>query len=690
MNEELNAIFSKLFSTGSSTSPAAIFDAAGHFDARRLDAAGIAAGINTAFLIMLCGQSHPSYQEAENLIARMKESATWLNIASFYAQAINLIHQEIATVSEQDSVFLKHLHELKRWLVSMRHAYDEDETVEKIWSVFFPEGTGILNRWEECIDQLREKRTITVTSPNPSPIADPGKEILFTSNVLLTTSSSTASLDESPLSDGIKQRCLETDREEQAYWYDHPIPIGITCENNEVLYGLKGLDDAVEFERGRGNFTGEKITCVLSVSVTHRGLHHIAKAYLEEELRCRGGLKNINVFIITETDARRLIHEILVPCAHRFSDLRATEEVLESIGVDGEYGRHYSFLKAISAFWSIFIDPAIKATFKIDLDQVFDQDRLVEQTGQSAFDHFTTPLWGAHGLDSSGNPVELGMIAGALVNEQDIETSLFTPDITPPEKHPDMDEYIFFSTLPQAMSTTAEMMTRYTGPDLDGRNTCIERVHVTGGTNGILVESLLRHRPFTPSFIGRAEDQAYILSVLGELNERLAYVHKDGLIMRHDKESFAQDAIDAALVGKLIGDYIRILYFSAYARILSDDISAIKDHVDPFTGCFISKIPVTVVLLRFALKAASFFSRGEDSKGLEFIRLGTRRIQSALEFTSSASGTLKMQYKKERTAWNLYYDILLRIRQALKENEAFARDMCTRAQDIMNECFLDS
>ena len=186
------------------------------------------------------------------------------------------------------------------------------------------------------------------------------------------------------MSDDIKHRCSESALEEQVYWYDHPIPIGIPCGENEVLYGLKGLDEAVEFERGRGNFTGEKITCVLSVSVTHKGLHDIAKPYLEEELQCLGGLKNIDVCLITETDAKRLIHECIAPCARRFSDLRDPQEILEFIGVDGEYGRHYSFLKAISAFWSIFIDPAVKATFKIDLDQVFDQDMLVEQTGESA------------------------------------------------------------------------------------------------------------------------------------------------------------------------------------------------------------------------------------------------------------------------------------------------------------------
>ena len=163
----------------------------------------------------------------------------------------------------------------------------------------------------------------------------------------------------------------------------------------------------------------------------------------------------------------------------------------------------------------------------------------MEQSGSSAFEHFKTDLWGASGFDSKGAPIELGMIAGALVNERDIDKSLFTPDVLFPEKRISFDEYIFLSSLPQALSTEAEMMTRYTDDDLDGKKKCIQRVHVTGGTNGILVESLRKYRPFTPSFIGRAEDQSYILSALFRQKEDLAYAHKDGLIMRHDKEGFA-------------------------------------------------------------------------------------------------------------------------------------------------------
>jgi len=280
------------------------------------------------------------------------------------------------------------------------------------------------------------------------------------------------------------------------------------------------------------------------------------------------------------------------------------------------------------------------------------------------------------------------MIAGALVNEKDIGKSLFTPDVMFPDKDLTPEERIFFSTLPQALSTEAEMMTRYNTDDLDGQKKCIQRIHVTGGTNGIRIDSLRRHRPFTPSFIGRAEDQAYILSVLSGPSTQLAYVHKDGLVMRHDKEAFAQDAIKAASSGKLVGDYIRTLVFSAYARVLTTDISKLKHVVDPFTGCFISIIPKTVVCLRFCLKAASFFTAGESEKGLEFVTMGAPRIKDSLRFVDERNNPLKQSYEKERLGWDLYYDVLDEIEKGLKKEDDFALNLQNKARDMVRQCLL--
>ena len=134
------------------------------------------------------------------------------------------------------------------------------------------------------------------------------------------------------------------------------------------------------------------------------------------------------------------------------------------------------------------------------------------------------------------------MMAGALVNEKDISASLFTPDVTYPTPPFKGEDTIFCSRIPQALSTLSEMMTRYDSGDIDGENSCISRIHVTGGTNGILIEALRRYRPFTPVFIGRAEDQAYLLSALfsKDSGPLLRYFHNDGLFMRHDKHAFCR------------------------------------------------------------------------------------------------------------------------------------------------------
>ncbi len=657
------------------------------FDEEQTDKAGIAQTLNAAFLIVVAGKNHPAAPSALGFLTHMAESPEWRDAAEFYLSGIERTHHEIKAICSRDPEFADRLKTVSTWLSNKENLKKRQEVAEHFWSVFFPEANSLRTHWNELSEALRKKRTVTITRLNEAPINDPAQQILFTSNVLLTLPPAWKSADELPLSDDLKRTINLANREAQRYWYDHPIQIGVEPEKNEVIYGLRGLEDALEFERTRGNATDDaKLTCLLSVSVTHPSLQTIAKRYIEEELTKAGGLKNIDVYVFSEADTRRLVADILVPAALRYLGGADSKELLTVFGVDGEYGRHYSFLKAIAAFWQIVMEPEIKATFKIDLDQVFPQKELVEQAGASAFEHFTTPLWGAQGLDSQGRPIELGLIAGALVNESDIGKSLFTPDVGEPNRDLFPDEHVFFSMLPQALSTEAEMMTRYSTLALDGKRTCIQRVHVTGGTNGILISSLRHHRPFTPSFFGRAEDQAYIFSVYPNPGVKLAYAHKDGLIMRHDKKAFAQEAIQSAHIGKLLGDYVRILFFSGYGLILDDNISQLKDSFDPFTGCFISRIPTTVVYLRFALKAASFFAGGQDEQGLAFITDGARRIATALEFVQGEDSPLKHQYVKERRGWDLYYDTLSALEDALKKNDDFALDLRHKAKLIIGEC----
>ncbi|MBW1767862.1 MAG: hypothetical protein JRJ65_12560 [Deltaproteobacteria bacterium] len=541
------------------------------------------------------------------------------------------------------------------------------------------------------IDALRRKREIRIHGLNPDPIHNPAKEILFTSNVLLTIPAPDTNIDDLALSGILKRKMEQIKEEHQLYWYDHPIQVGVDPAENEVIYGLRGLDNAIAFEKQQGTVEKDiKVHCLLSVSVTHAGLQDVANACLEEMFKDVKGLHHLRIYALTESDTSKLVNEVFAPAVRHFFGLEDSHLLHEIIGVDGEYGRHYSLLKAIAAFWQVFLDPCIRATFKIDLDQVFPQNELVKESGFSAFDHFKTPLWGAWGKDEDGNQVELGMIAGALVNQQDIFHSLFTPDVGFPDDAIKGDEWIFFSRLPQALSTEAEMMTRYGNGVLNGRDRCIQRVHVTGGTCGILVKSLRKHRPFTPGFIGRAEDQAYILSVLfQESMGNLRYVHKDGLIMRHDKEAFAAEAIRSAYTGKLIGDYVRILMFSHYAKALPWPVEKIKNSIDPFTGCFVSHIPFTTVYLRLALQGAFYFNEGNPKGGYELLQMGTARLHKIIQELDKTPNPLKGRYLAEKKAWNIYYDILDRIEDGLKKGDRFALDMKEKATRLIKECEID-
>ena len=283
----------------------------------------------------------------------------------------------------------------------------------------------------------------------------------------------------------------------------------------------------------------------------------------------------------------------------------------------------------------------------------------------------------------------MGMLAGSLVNESDARRSLFVPDVAFPEVKETGESLVFYSQLPQALSTEAEMMTRYSGgTEPDGKSSCIQRIHVTGGTNGILVDCLRSYRPFTPSFFGRAEDQAYLLSVLFEMREGgyLRYAHRYGLVMRHDKEAFAGEAIEAARIGKMVGDYQRTLLFSHYAsHILPWPEKDIKDAIDPFTGCFVSRIPFTVVYLRFALKAMEMCARNLQDGAL-FIRSGAPRIREVMGKISGGGQYYLKAFRREKRGWDDFHDILDAVERSTEKGDAGMNDIISGARDIISGC----
>jgi hypothetical protein len=669
MDARLTALLGRLLDPGA-TGPGLPIADTGRWLAEDADAV---ARVAAAFLVAASGPAHPHHERASAILAHPPQGLTGL--ALFYRDGLDRIAAEL------EATFARDLQVAAGWdaaAAELAAATSAEGVAEASWRAFCPQARGIRGHEQLRIAELRDERTIEIAALVDDPITDPAREVLFTSNVLLTVPAASTDIDALPYPADLRHAIVAAADEPQRYWFDHPIQIGVEPDANELLYGLRGLDAAIAAEPRPG-----RTTCLLSVSVTHDGLAPIARRYLEAELAREGRLRYLEVVIVTEEDTRRLIDEVLVPALGP-TGAAAAAGLHQVVGVDGEYGRHYSFLKAVAGLWHVSLDPRVRATFKIDLDQVFPQAALLAETGATAFEHLCTPLWGASARDAERRELSLGMLAGALVNERDIGEGLFTPDVPIPERLPTLDEFVFFSALPQAISTRAEMMERYQGPGRDGAERALQRIHVTGGTSGIRVDALRAHRPFAPSWVGRAEDQAYLLSAIDRPGRRLAYAHAAGLIMRHDKEAFASQSMAAARIGKLIGDDVRILVFSAYLDALDssagggDGNGSIRRLLDPFTGCFASATPQTVVFLRSALRTLRLCAAGDASGAREYAVDGARRVAEALAAEGDASITTRA-LERERAAWNDYYD-------ALDVLEAERADLRARAARIIDDC----
>lgn len=550
----------------------------------------------------------------------------------------------------EDSIFQKALEQIRIETKSIIFVdkSTKEERLKEYWNLFFPEGNLYFEDREEVVNILRNKRSVEIKRLNNNSISNVSKEMTFTSNVLLTVPGFQKDLKTLNLPDEIKKALAPVMNEEQLFWFDHPVQMGEIPEKNEIIYGLKGLSDAFAYEKKKGFAPVDAtLDVLLSVSVTHKGLQKLAAPYLKYELSQCEVIKDLNIYIFTEDDCLSLLKAYSNHC----------ESLSEYFGVDGKYGRHYNFLKAVNALWKISKNPKLKGTFKIDLDQIFPQKELMEYTGKSAFQHFMSPLWGASGRDTEGRNVDLSMIAGALVNESDIGKSLYTPDVSIPDLNAPVSDLVFFKHLTMSLSTRAELMTRYKEEKLiDGKNKVISRIHVTGGTNGILIDALMKFRPFTPSFIGRAEDQAYILSVLNKEEEPLLrYYHEDGLIMRHDKQAFAGESIKAAKDGTYIADILRLLYYSYYAEALPGGVAKTKAETYPFTGSYISEYPVTLSYMRLVFKLLEMYRDGFTDRADKMLKLGLSRIQPLAEKLMEKNILIE-EYRAEKTQWDLYYD----------------------------------
>ena len=166
--------------------PLAGFDVSDQFIPDRDRDTDVARNINAAFLILLSGKDHALYGAAEQYLHVLEGSEKWGNVAQFMENGATLVHGEIEALCRRDNGFRNALEEASVFCAK-GDAPEGIAVLEKIWKVFFPEGVECLSNPAEKIASIRTRRQIHVTKPNVSPIDNPSRQILFLSNLLLTT-----------------------------------------------------------------------------------------------------------------------------------------------------------------------------------------------------------------------------------------------------------------------------------------------------------------------------------------------------------------------------------------------------------------------------------------------------------------------------------------------------------------------
>ncbi|MBW1792972.1 MAG: hypothetical protein JRJ38_00830 [Deltaproteobacteria bacterium] len=667
--------------------------------------------INAAVLICLCGEKHPLFQRAWDYLS--VPDAVYGEQKKTYLKFYEIIQEEIVKRIESDAALVKVLRDAIR-------AGDPDRLKAARLEIFNPLAAKTLSRFDagQIVNDIQKQNRLRLIASNENFIANPIEEVIFTTNVLVTAPRS-----ESLIPGGLTgwaEKSLKSVIGLPVDWYfDHPMEMATTedaLHASEFIFCLRKLEETfhseIEIEKTAWKDhirEGDKVPLYISISPTH-GQVNLGTA-AREVLKCqytaavKSGilqeLKIVEPYLYSQADVKHLINDVLRPAAKRYFPEIPDKEIegyLSFFGLEGYYAMHYNFLKAFGSL-AKFMNPRVKAVIKIDTDQSFPAKRFYRETGSCWLESFTLQALGGLARDQNERNIYLGCFAGSLTNRDELidKDDLFLPDISipdVPESIPEGEAGVFYQGLLQSLITRGEAFP----PEVQWRALKIlneypyMRTFVTGGTTGFLIEALERYAPFVDAHVHRAEDQAFLLSVLfDEYNGNLLrYLYFPGLHMIHEKESFAAESIKIAEPYKKIYDLERIWNFSFLARALCEikgwAFEDVKRSLNFFTASFIHPFPGLLALTRFVLSVAG--RGGRNREDIIYQKEGLKRLSKIAFSQDRYYRETRTRVAKQIKAWRFYYDLMIRLRESAKKGDPFALALKRKAIEINNNCKL--
>ncbi|MCD4718117.1 MAG: hypothetical protein K8R45_15420, partial [Desulfobacterales bacterium] len=112
MNDKFEAIIRALISKTGEQGPLTGIDIVDQFRPEETTPESTIRNLNSAFLISLCGKSHPLYSHAENFIRDQEKQLTFKNAIEFYRDGLALVRDEIENRYAGDADFRNDLNKL--------------------------------------------------------------------------------------------------------------------------------------------------------------------------------------------------------------------------------------------------------------------------------------------------------------------------------------------------------------------------------------------------------------------------------------------------------------------------------------------------------------------------------------------------------------------------------------------------
>ncbi|MGD9125333.1 MAG: hypothetical protein PVG60_09580, partial [Desulfarculaceae bacterium] len=220
MHGELATLIQSLIRTPDGGPGLSGLDIPAQFDQQAAEPEALARSLNAAFLLAVAGDA-----TAANYLGAQAHENEAGELAGFFKQGLQRVQGEVSQAVTESPQLAASLEKAAAKLVDP--TISRQKALPLVWEVFFPEGLAGLGKRAPAVAELLRRRRIEVASPNPEPIDNPGKQVLFTSNVLLTIPAPDYDPDSLGLDAVAKKQLAAACQAGQDFWYDHPIPLGV-------------------------------------------------------------------------------------------------------------------------------------------------------------------------------------------------------------------------------------------------------------------------------------------------------------------------------------------------------------------------------------------------------------------------------------------------------------------------------